>query len=212
MKETTPLIITVSRQLGSGGATIGQEVAAKLNIRYVDQEIISRAAQQLSVMEEELDEREERLQSFWKSFFQFNIPPADVPVFANVRLTSSGELFRVEREIIEHIATEQSSVIMGRCGYQVLRSHPRRVSVYLHADEGYRTDRLANRLNIKEKEARKMIEKNDKERTLYIETFTEDKWSDARHFDLCIDTGRTGIEQSVALILQYVKLVHPSFG
>lgn len=209
---TTPLVITISRQLGSGGREIGRKVAEALKIRFVDREIITKAAEELSVLETELDMRDERLLSFWQSFFQFNSLTMDAPIFPDSRITTTGELFKIQSNIIEHVAAEQSAVIMGRCGYYILRNEPARVSVYLHANADFRTSRIADRLNVDEKEARRMLEKTDKERTLYIETFTGNKWSDAHNFDLSIDTGRTGIDKSVELILQYIRLVRPSMS
>ena len=206
MKTSNPLIITISRQLGCGGAAIGQGVAEKLNIRYVDREIISRAAQQLSVMEKELDERDEKLQSFWKSFFQFNALASDAPLPPDMRITTTGELFRVESEILNHLAKEQSAVIIGRCGYSVLKDYPNLITIYLHADKVFRVDRIARGGSMTDKEAREALEKSDRERSLYIETFTGNKWNDARQFDLCIDTGKMGVEKAVELILHYVKL------
>lgn len=209
MKAPLPLIITMSRQLGCGGAAIGQQVAEKLNIRYVDREIISRAAEQLSMMEKELDDRDEKIQSFWKSFFQFNALASDAPLPPDMRITTTGEVFKVESEIIQRIAADQPAVVMGRCGYYILGDRPNVMTVYLHAGNAFRVDRIARQTGMTDKEALEMIEKNDKERGLYIETFTGHKWHDARQFDLCIDTGKTGIEKAAGLILNYVKQVHP---
>lgn len=206
MKTSIPLIITISRQLGSGGAAVGQQLAEKLNIRCVNREIVSRAAKQLSVMEKELDERDEKMQSFWKSFFQFNALATEVAFTPGTRITTTGEVFRVESEILQHVAKEESAVIIGRCGYAILKDYPNLITVYLHADKAFRVDRIAHDGTMTTEEASEVIEKNDKERGLYIETFTGSKWSDARHFDLCIDTGKIGIDKAVEIILNYVKL------
>ncbi|MBP1639801.1 MAG: Cytidylate kinase [Bacteroidetes bacterium] len=206
MKTSIPLIITISRQLGSGGAAVGQQLAEKLNIRCVNREIVSRAAKKLSVMEQELDERDEKMQSFWKSFFQFNALATEVAFPPGTRITTTGEVFRVESEILQHVAKEESAVIIGRCGYAILKDYPNLITVYLHADKAFRVDRIAHDGTMTTEEASEVIEKNDKERGLYIETFTGNKWSDARHFDLCIDTGKIGIDKAVEIILNYVKL------
>jgi CMP/dCMP kinase len=210
MKTLSPLLITISRQLGSGGAAIGQQLAKRLNIQYIDREIISMAAQQLSVLEQELDERDEKMQSFWQSFFQFNALAANAPLPPDMRITTMGEVFRVETDIIQRIAKEQSAVIMGRCGFHILHDQPKLVSIYLHADLSFRIERIARHYGIGEEEAQAMIAKNDKERRQYIETFTGNKWCDARQFNLCVDTGKTGIANAVDLILAYTKVVHPA--
>jgi len=207
MKQTLPLAITISRQLGSGGAYIGQKLASELNIYYADQEILSRAAKQLSVLEEDLNLREEKLLSFWRSFFHIDgfSPEAYIPPKMNFPFDR--ELFEAEAEVIKHIAEEQSSVIIGRCGYFVLREHTNRVSIFLHADIAFRSKRIQELYHVSEKVALEMIAKNDRERTNYIDTFTGNKWTDARQFDLSIDTGKIGVDKSVDLIISYLKSI-----
>lgn len=202
-----PFVITISRQLGSGGAYIGQQLAKRLNLSFVDREIISEAAQQLSIMEEEVDEQDEKIQSFWKSFLHFNALPSNETLIPKMIMPTAGELFKVESEIIEQIAKENSAVIIGRCGYYVLRNHPNCVKVFLHADVDFRSQRIQHLYNVTEQKAREMIAKNDKERAHYINIFTENKWTDTRQFDLSIDTGKIGIDESVELILGYLKLI-----
>ena len=202
-----PFVITISRQLGSGGAYIGQQLAKRLNINFVDREIISEAAQQLSIMEEEVDEQDEKIQSFWKSFLHFNPLPSNETLIPKMIMPTAGELFKVESEIIERIAKENSAVIIGRCGYYVLRNHPNCVKVFLHADVDFRSQRIQHLYNMTEQKAREIIARNDKERAHYISLFTENKWTDIRQFDLSIDTGKTGVDESVELILGYLKLI-----
>lgn len=207
MNQSMPFVITISRQLGSGGAYIGQQLAKRLNINFVDREIISEAAQQLSIMEEEVDEQDEKIQSFWKSFLHFNPLPSNETLIPKMIMPTAGELFKVESEIIERIAKENSAVIIGRCGYYVLRNHPNCVKVFLHADVDFRSQRIQHLYNMTEQKAREIIARNDKERAHYISLFTENKWTDIRQFDLSIDTGKTGVDESVELILGYLKLI-----
>ena len=178
-----PFVITISRQLGSGGAYIGQQLAQKLNVNFVDREIIIEAAQQLSIMEEEVDEQDEKIQSFWKSFLHFNPLPSNETLIPKMIMPTAGELFKVESEIIEQIAKESSSVIIGRCGYYVLRNHPNCVKVFLYADADFRSQRIQNLYNMTEQKAKELIAKSDKERAHYISLFTENKWTDTRQFE-----------------------------
>lgn len=201
------LVITISRQLGSGGAYIGQQLASKLKILYVDREIISQAANQLSVLEEDLESRDERLPSFWQSFSQlgvFNSPDAYIP--PQVFIPTGRELFKVEAQIIRRIADERSVVIIGRCGSHVLRARSNHTSVFLHGDPDFRKGRVQELYNVSPEEAAKMIAQSDSERGRYHHTLTGKEWTDARQYDLSIDTGKVGIDNSIELILQYLEL------
>jgi len=207
MKQTTPFVITISRQLGSGGAYIGQQLAKKLNIDYVDREILSKAAKQLAVVEEDLESRDEKLLSFWSSFFHINGYAEDYHLPPQMNFPFDREIFDAEADVIEQIARERSAVIMGRCGFHILREYSNRVSLFLHADISFRSKRVQELYKLSEKAALEMITKNDKERVNYIETFTGKKWTDAKHFDLTLDTGKIGLDKSTELILSYLKSI-----
>jgi cytidylate kinase len=206
MDKSKPFVITISRQIGSGGAYIGQQLAKSLNIYYADHEIISNAAKQLSVLEEDLEAKDEKLQSWWNSFVQLSVFASGSYVPPKMIVPTSRELFQVESQIIKRIAKEHSAVIIGKCGFHVLQKHPNRLSLFLHGDIDFRKDRIKELYNVSDQAALDMITQNDKERTLYIETFTGRKWNDARQYDLAIDTGKLGVDKSVALILDYLKL------
>jgi len=206
MKQTTPFVITISRQLGSGGAYIGQQLAKKLDIYYADREILSRAAKQLAVLEEDLESRDEKLLSFWKSFFHIDGFATDYHLPPKMNFPFDREIYDTEAAIIKHIADERSAVIIGRCGFHILREYSNHVSLFLHADISFRSKRVQELYNVPEKNALEMIAQNDKERAQYIDTFTGKKWTDARHFNLSLDTGKLGADKSVALILNYLDL------
>ncbi len=205
MKETSPFVITISRQLGSGGAYVGQQLAKNLNVFYADREIIGQAAKQLSVLKEDLESRDEKILSFWQSFIQsFAIAP-DVYMPPQIIAPTDRELFKVETKIIEHIAKERSAVIIGRCGAYVLREHPNHVSIFLHSDITFRKSRIQSLYNVSEEVAGKMIAQSDKERALYHHTFTGKEWTDARRYDISINTSKIGLDKSVELILKYLE-------
>jgi cytidylate kinase len=207
MKKTSPLVITISRQLGSGGTYIGQQLAKHLNIFYADREIIRQAAKKLSVLEENLESRDGKIISFWQSFLHLYTFVADpyTPPQRFIEPTDR-ELFKVEAEIIERIAKESSAIIIGRCGYHILCEHPNHISIFLHGDITFRIGRIQKLYNVSEEVAGKMIFQNDKERAYYNYKFTGKEWTDARQFDLSIDTCRIGLDESIELILKYLAL------
>lgn len=105
---------------------------------------------------------------------------------------------------ISRSGNERSAVIIGRCGCHILRDHPNRVSLYFHDDMAFRKDRIQKLNNLSEEAAEKMIVQSDKERSLYYHTFTGKEWADARQYDISINTGKIGLDQSVEFIMKYL--------
>jgi cytidylate kinase len=206
MNKKTPYIITISRQLGSGGSYIGQQLAKKLNIHYADHEIISEAAKQLSILEADLDLRDEKIQSLWNSFLQFSAFASDVYIPPKMIEPTTRELFKAESAIIKHIVKEHSAVIIGRCGFHILGEYSNCISIFLHGDIDFRSGRIQKSYNVSKEIAEKMIIQSDKERTLYINTFTGKEWTDARNYDISVDTSKIDIDKSVEIILKRVRL------
>lgn len=207
MKNTSPFVITISRQLGAGGAYIGQQLAKSLNVFYADREIISQAAQQLSVLKEDLESRDEKILSFWQSFIRSYAITPDTYVPPQIMPPSDRQLFKIESETIARIAKEHSAVIIGRCGSYILREHPNHISIFLHGDITFRKGRIQNLYNVSEEVAGKMIVQNDKERALYHHTFTGKEWTDARRYDISIDTSKIGVDKSIEVILKYLEII-----
>lgn len=206
MKKNKPFAITISRQLGTGGAYVGQQLAKKLNIFYADRDIIRKAAKQLSVLVKDLESRDEKILSFWESFIQFSASSTDIYIPPRPIIPTDRILFETETEIIEHIVKDRSAVIIGRCGFHILREYPEHVSIFLHGDNAYRKGRIQELYNVSEKDAGKMIARSDRERALYCKTFTGKEWADAKNYDISIDTGKMEIDKTVELIISYLKL------
>ncbi|HNX65281.1 MAG TPA: cytidylate kinase-like family protein [Bacteroidales bacterium] len=205
MRLGSPFVITINRQLGSGGAYIGQKLAQKLNIFYADREIIDQAAKKLAVLVEDLQSHEERIGSFWQKYMRsFAVGSPEVYLPPQIIIPTDRELFNAESDIIKRIAREHSAVIIGRCGCHVLSDHPNRFSLYFHSDSKFRTERIMKMYNVTEAEADRMIARSDKERAQYYKTFTGKEWIDARQYDLTIDTGKIGLDNAVDYILKYL--------
>ena len=209
MEKATKFSITISRQLGSGGAYIGQQLAKQLDIFYADREIIDRVARQYAVLEEDVASNDEKIISFWESFLQFNTISTDLYVPPKLQSPTDKELFQAEAEIIEHIVEERSAVIIGRCGAYTLRDNPNSVKVFLHGDTASRIKRIQGLYQVSEDTAESMIDQSDKDRARYcrIVTNKEWDWNDSRNYDLSIDTGKVGVDKCVELIQDYLKLV-----
>lgn len=208
MKTVSPLVITINRQLGSGGAYIGQQLAKNLNVLYLDREIISQAAEQLSVLEEDLEDRDEKVSSFWESLLQlFTLYDLDTYIPPQIYVPTDQELFNTESEIIKSIAKEHSAVIMGRCGSHILRVQPNNVSIFLYGDITFRKGRVQKLYDVSGETAEKMIMQSDTERSRYYHKYTGREWTDTRYYNISIDTSKIGVDKSIELILRYLKLM-----
>jgi CMP/dCMP kinase len=213
MSNNSPLVVTISRQLGGGGAYLGQLIARRLNILFVDREILLQAAHQLEVSEKDLEHRDEAVTPLWQSLLLSSdyVTPG---VFEPQPLTmpTDQELFRVESDIITWIANERPAVILGRCGSYVLRRHPKHVSIFLHADVSVRMQRVKEISQSTDEETLKRIINADKARAHYVRKFTGQDWADARQYHLCFDTGQLGLDTIGEIVLNYIQNRYSDVG
>lgn len=206
MEKDTPFVITISRELGSGGAYIGQKLAQALDIFYADREIISRAAKALSCMEESLKDRDEKVSTFWDKYFTANALGASGEyIMPQTYVPTDYELFEAETEVIRHIARERSCVIIGRCASCILRGQENLFNIFLHADRDYRKHRMAELFKISDAAADKMVTQSDRERAKYHMTFAKTNWMDLSLYDICLDTSRLGLDYCSDLLLGILR-------
>lgn len=203
-------VITISHQLGSGGAYLGQKLSDRLGIPFIDREILKKVAKQLNLAESELAHREERLSSFWQSFSRIaGLIDPEKSLSADSYVPTDKELFQLELETIGRIAANSSAIFIGRCGRFILRDHPCHLSVMVHAEKPARIKRLCELYHLSILDAEKLIESNDRERSAYIQTFTRQNWLNARLYDLCVNTSIIGLDKTVELVLSCMESKSP---
>lgn len=196
-------VITISRQLGSGGGYIGQQLAKSLGVFFADREIINQAAERLRIREKEVESHEER-SLFWRSLMESYAMNTDSYLPTQLIIPIDRELFDAETDIIERIAAERSAVIIGRCSNFILANHPHHVSIYVHAGEAFRIARIKHLFRVTDVEAEQMKHRSDKERSRYNKKYTGIPWVDLRQYDICLDTSKIGMEKSIQLLLTYL--------
>jgi cytidylate kinase len=202
MKETSPFVITISRQVGSGGAYLGKRLASRLNVLYVDREIVRQAAKELKVSAKSLQARDEKLTPFWQSLLESYINITTMPyVPPPLHMPTDRKLYETESNIITRVAERRSAVVVGRGGYYVLRQHTQRLSVFLHASITFRQKRVRELYHVSSEEALKLIQSVDKEREQYLRAFTGQDCIDARNYHLSLDTSLVGLEAAEEIIL-----------
>ena len=209
MMEDKPIAITIARQLGAGGAVLGQRLAKRLEFAYLDREILAMATERMDTGDADSGRWDERLPRFWEGFIQtLSAGSPDTGYTAGGRLpgVAGRRLFELESRVIQEAAAKRSVVVIGRAGGWVLREHPRLVRVYLHAPISARLPHVMLRLNlVNEQEARKTMDRADLERERFIQEVTGCLASDARNYDLCINTHRVGLDLAEEMVVRQVE-------
>lgn len=199
------VIITIARQYGSGGKTIGQKIAEDLNIDCYEREIIRMAADDSGINEYLFSNVDERIQT--SSLFKFkNIYKGQLISPESDGFTSNDNLFNYQAKVIKKLAEQKSCVIIGRCADFILKDYPNVVSVFVHANKEFCLERARERVSMSEKELIKYIEKTDKYRGDYYKYHTGHDWYDLRNYDLSLDSGKLGFDKCVEEIKNYIDI------
>ncbi len=193
-------IITISREYGSGGHEIGEELAKQLGISFYDKELIAMSAVKSGFTEEYINQHEQKLShSLWYHLYEQNY------AYINEKKPPLNALFMVQSQVIRDVSERESCVIIGRCANYVLKNKKETFNVFIHADMNYRAKRISDSEKISIIEAEKEIGKIDRERAQYCKEFTRKDWGDLREYHLIIDTSVFGVAQSVHLIIDGIK-------
>lgn len=199
------VIITIARQFGSGGKTIGQMLADSLGINCYERELIRMASDDSGISEALFAENDEIIKS--TSFFKFkSIYKGGLIAPESAGFTSSTNLFNYQAKIIKQLAEKESCVIIGRCADYILKDRDNVCSVFVHADKDFCHKMAAERVSIPEKDIDKYIEKIDNYRGEYYKAYTGNNWYDLRNYDLCLDSGKLGFEKCVEEIKSYIDV------
>jgi len=201
-----PYVITISRQLGSGGAFLGRQLASQLGIVYADREILERAAEVLQVQADEIEPQDERAPSLMESMLQsftFAVPEANYA--PPLRVPSYEELKQAETAVIAEIASVHNAVIVGRGGFYLLKGHPRHLSVFLHAATEFRQRRVQEVYSLPPQQALHTIHESDYARSRYLRDLTGRSWTDTTQYDISLCTSSLGLMLAERILFELVK-------
>lgn len=201
-------VITIARELGSGGSRIGRMLAQRLGYGFYDREILRLAAIDSGINEEIFSRSDEQMT-------RFNL-------FRAVRMANNGQfvpsppdqddaisdenLFRYQARVIRQIASDENCVIVGRCADYILRDQPNVLGVFVHAPLDQRIASIMEVNGVGSTEAERLIRRTDKRRAEYYRFFTGLDWQDAKHYDLCLNTGKVPFETGVDMIEACLRL------
>ena len=190
----TKRIITISREFGSGGRFIGEEVAKKLGVAYYDKDIIGKIAEQSGLSPEYIQENAEL--SPKQGLFAYAFSGRDITG------KSVGDMvYGAQRKIIMEIAEKESCVIIGRNADFILKDRDDVLNVFIHGDMPEKTQRIIDLYNVEEKEAVKMMADTDKRRMTNYNFYTEQKWGKASNYTLCLNSSQLGYDRCEKIIM-----------
>ena len=194
-------IITIGRQIGSGGSEIGMEVAKRLGIQCYDRQLIEMACDYGELDQDILAEAEEKR----PNPFLYSVPRQMQNDKTGRGIAINDMVFNLQSEVIRRLAEKESCVIIGRCADYVLREQPGVTSIFIYADMDFREKRTIEKEYYTAKDAKKNIKRIDRERRDYFRYYTGKEWESLDNYDLMINTAAVGINGEVETIKNYLK-------
>lgn len=209
MNTNDKFVITISREVGSGGRTVGNKLAERLGVRFCDKQIIKRLTSAFNLNANEIERIKGVKRNWLEDLFSRISPEFGSEMFIprgaeEPPVVTSDEIFACERQILLSLAEESSCVIAGRSGFFVLKDHPNKFDVFIHASLPKRIERVMRRQELSEKEAEEVIDYVDKARENYISKFASTSRYDLRNYDLVLNMDYLTEDEAVDLILKAI--------
>ena len=193
-------IITISREFGSGGRTIGKMVAEKLGIAFYDKELITLAAEESGFAEHLFEKNDRNITNsllYSLSMYGNTMGLYDMPL--------NDKLFIAQSKTIQNVAEKGPCVIVGRCADYVLRNKPNVLNVFIHSDMESKVRRVVEDYGVESDNVVELINKTDKRRASYYEYYSSQKWGAVESYDFCMDSSYLGLGGTVELIRAMVE-------
>lgn len=195
-------IITISRQFGSGGRTVGHLVAEKLGIPFYDKELVEHIALESGFAPKFVEEHGEHAPG--KSLLAYAFAPQGVPGVMN-GLSTADFLWNIQCGVILQLAEKGPCVIVGRNADYILKDREDVLHTFIYADMDVRADRIVRLYGESEKSPQARLNEKDKRRKLNYQHYTGRTWGASENYDICLDTGVIGIEKAADIIVSIVK-------
>ena len=201
-------VITISRDIGSGGRTVGRILAEKLNTRFCDKTLIEALEKKFDLTAQRIEELKGKKDN-WLASLMRNVSPVPSAKALGVAEepypeVTADEIYKAESAILKELAEEGSCVITGRSGFHIFRDHPNHLSVYITASPAFRLPRVMRKQGLSKEEAGTLIQKIDKARENYIQRHTGTSRYNARNYDLVLKADGHTEEQLADIILNYL--------
>ena len=199
-------IITISREFGSGGREIGKLLAEQLDIPFYDKELLEMASKESGICHELFESNDE---SYTNSFL-YSLVMGNYPVSPEGRINPemplNHKLFLAQFDTIKKIAENGPCVIVGRCADYILKENADVLNFFVMGNLLEKKKRILERYDIEKNKVEDFIKKTDKRRAHYYNFYTDMRWGEAKNYDLCINSSKTGIQGAVELMKSYIQI------
>ena len=192
--SSSNIVITLTREYGSGGRYIGKLVAQKLGIKLYDKEFIIEVAEKTGLSEQYIKENEQKRNA---------LDILNNGYYSD--LSNSDELFVKESQLIKEVSDREPCIIVGRCADQILKDNKNVLKVFIYSDMKNKIDRAVKYYGMDKKKAEKEIIRIDKLRENHYKYYTDKKWKDFSNYDICINSDKVGVEKAADLIVEMAK-------
>ena len=212
MNKNEKFVITINRELGSGGRTVGEKLAAKLGVPFYDKALIKALKEKYHLTVEEIEKLKGRKHSWWADFKRtlsigqsanssqyYKVEMGEEP-----DLLTTDEMYKAEKEIVKGIAADESCVIAGRSAFYILKDQPNRLSILIQASMEHRIERVMRKQGISREKAEKIIKKVDKMRENYVSHYTKTSRYDTRNYDLVISMDGKTEDEVAEMIYNFI--------
>lgn len=207
MNKNERFVITINREAGSGGRTVGRKLAEKLGVKYCDKAIVEGLTKKFGLSIERIEEIKAQKKSWWNdinNYYNTLVNSSNLPMEAEVKLDDA-TIFETEKHILQDLASQSSCVVAGRTGFMIFRLWPNHLNIFIQASKEYRAQRVMRRQNVSEQEALDIIAKLDASRETYIQKYENTSRYDSRNYQLVISMDNLSEDDAVEVILDYIN-------
>lgn len=195
-------IITISREFGSGGRSIGKILSEKLNIPYYDKELIKQVSEETGLSPQYVENAGEYAPG--KSFLSF-LPSLAGQPDSMESMSVADFLWCMQRKVILDLAEKGSCVIVGRCADYILKDNPNAFHVFIHASTQFKVDRIVRLYGESERKPEERLADKDKRRSVHYKHFTGREWGKCQNYHLSLDSEKIGVDNCISLIVDLAQ-------
>ena len=207
MNKNNKFVITINRELGSGGRTVGRKLAELLGVKYYDKAIVQGLTEKYGLTAEEIERLKAQEKPSWWSELQdrckslLSANPQPKP--------STSAMFETERRILEQLASQDSCVVAGRSAFLIFREHPNHLNVFIQASTEHRIERLMKKQGLTYAAALDVLDEVDEGREAYLKKYSDRSRYDTRNYDVVLSMDHMTEDDAVAVIMEYVGRQKP---
>lgn len=210
MNINDKFVITISREVGSGGRTIGRKLAEKLGVRFCDKNLINALVEKFKLSTGDIEMVKGQKKNWLADLLEKYTPVPHAGAIGSTGVefstaVTNEELFKAESEILRGLAEASSCVIAGRSGFFILKDHPNKLDIFIQSSFSNRVSRVMERQGKNAEEAEKIIRRVDEMRENYVQRYTSTSRYDSRNYDLVLNVDGLSSDEAVDIILAYIK-------